>query len=324
MDGAVDVQLLRRDHTRLRKLVARVFTVRGIEALRPAVPSIVDALLDELEAEPPGAVVDLRARFGYRIPSYVICDLMGVPAERRAVIAEVMEAVMDTSLAPGEAAANTEAMVGAMAEPAAHKRENPGEDLTTRLLAIHDEDGARLAEHELVARLLLLVGAGSETAVSLIDCLTVNLLTHPEALAKVPAYPARWADAVEETLRHDPPIVFLPMRYAVEDIALPGGGVIAAGESIVLGFGAHGRDPAVHAAPDVWDLDRADKDHLAFGHGVHYCVGSPLARLEAEVALTGLFARFPDLMPAVEPGELVHQPSFIGYDYASVPVLPRP
>lgn len=312
------------DHTRLRKLVARVFTVRGIQALRPAITSIVDGLLDELEAEPPGAVVDLRARFGYRIPSQVICDLMGVPPGQRPVMARVMEGVIDTSLSPEEAADNTRTMVQAMLDLAAYKRDNPGDDLTSRLLAIRDEDDDRIKEHELVATLLLFVGAGSETAVSLIDNLTVNLLGHPESLATVLADPERWGDAIEETLRHDPPIVFLPLRYAVEDIELPGGEVIAAGDTIIMGFGGHGRDPGVHKDPEIWDLDREGKDHLVFGHGVHYCIGAPLARLEGEVAVSRLFARFPDLRLAAGPEGLTRHPSFIAYDYTSVPVVLRP
>ncbi|MEV0650447.1 cytochrome P450 [Phytomonospora sp. NPDC050363] len=306
------------DHTRLRKLISPAFTQRRVEALRPSVTAIVDGLLDALTTAPQGEPVDLRATFSYKIPITVICDLLGVPKEHRDLMAQVMEAAIDTSMSAEEAAANNYAMVKAIIDLIAAKREEPGDDMTTQLLDIHD-DGDRLTEQELVATLILMVGAGSETAVSLIDHSTVALLTHPEHLATTRAED-RWNDVIEESLRRDAPIMHIPARYALEDITLPDGTLIRTGELILIGFGAAGRDPSAHDRRDEWDLDRTDKAHLAFGHGIHYCMGAPLARLEATVALRRLFDRF-DVELAVEPSELRRQPSFIGNDYSAVPVL---
>ncbi|GIG70032.1 cytochrome P450 family protein [Phytomonospora endophytica] len=308
------------DHTRLRRMIAKAFTVRTIEAMRPAVETIVEGRLRALAETPPGDVVDLRRVFSYRIPITVICDLFGVPEDRRATMSRVFDASNDTSLTTEEANANSAEMIDEILALLDRKRTEPGDDLLTRLLGIHDEDGEALTADELVATFILIVGAGSETAVSLIDHAAVNLLTHPEALATVRRDPSRWNDVIDETLRLDSPVGYLPLRYAVEDITLPGGTVIGAGEPLIIGFLAHGRDPAVHADPGSWNLDRADTEHLAFGHGVHFCIGAPLARLEASIALSGLFSRFPGLRLAVEAGELRKLPSFISNDYAAVPV----
>ncbi|GLZ78915.1 cytochrome P450 [Actinorhabdospora filicis] len=307
------------DHTRLRRMVARAFTVRRIEAMRPAIEAVVASALDALAAAPPPA--DLRRSFSYRIPSTVIFDLFGVPEGLRATLSHVVDASNITSSSTEDADANGAALIAEMGALIEHKRADPGEDLTAQLLFVHDEDGGTLTPEELIATMILFIGAGSETAVALIDHAVVNLLTHPGALAGVRRDPARWDDVLDETLRLESPVGFLPLRYAVEDIELPSGTLIPAGDPIIIGFAAHGRDPRVHTLPDDWNLDRADKDHLAFGHGVHFCIGAPLARLEATLALTALFERFPGLRLAVDPGELRRLPSFTSNDYTEVPVL---
>lgn len=309
------------DHQRLRALVSRAFTPRRIEELRPAIQKLVDGLLDGLAATPPGTAVDLRPAFSYPIPSGVICDLFGVPDAQRPAMLRVIDRVLDTELSGEEHARVGQEMYGAMHALLAAKHAEPGDDMTSALLREQERDGDSLSDDEVVSTLILMIGAGSETAVALIDHLIHTLLTRPDVRAAVLADPSRWEDAVEETLRLHPPVMHLPLRYAAADLDLGEGVVIGRGELILIGFGAHGRDPGVHAAADTFDLDRADKQHLAFGHGVHYCLGAPLARLEALVAVPSLLARFPGLRAADGDGDLPRRASFIGNELASLPVL---
>ncbi len=313
------------DHKRLRSLVGKAFTPRRIEAMRPAVEAIVTALLDDLEALDPGEhpVVDLRARFSYPVPTRVICDLFGVPAEQRPEMLRVIDAVLDTSATTEQAMATRRDLFAAMHTLIESKRTARAEDMTALLLAAHEEDGDQLSEEELVSTLILMIGAGSETAVSLIDHAVEAMLTHPEQLATVLAEPDRWDDVIEESLRLHPPIMNMPLRYATADIDLGEGVVLRPGDLVLIGFGAHGRDPELHAERDAFDIDRADKQHLAFGHGIHFCLGAPLARLEGRIALTALFERFPGLSLACGPDDLRPQPSFIGNDYRELPVRLR-
>ncbi|MFD8335606.1 cytochrome P450 [Streptomyces solisilvae] len=307
------------DHTRLRKLISRAFSPRRLEALRPAITDITTALLDGLDRQPPGDLTDLRTAYSYRIPITVICDLMGVPLAERPRMQRVMDGAMDTGAAPEDAAANSAEMIKALRDHITYKKTRPGPDMATQLLHIHEEDGDRLSDAELLATFILLVGAGSETTVSLLDHTTVSLLSSPQQLAAVRSNPALWDDAIEESLRLNPPIMHMPMRYAAEDIDLDGV-TIRRGDLILIAFGAHGRDPAIHHNREAFQLDRQDKSHLAFGFGAHYCMGAPLARLEAAVALPALFDRYPNLTLAAAPDDLPRVASFIGNDYASVPV----
>ncbi|MBG0817558.1 cytochrome P450 [Planomonospora sp. ID82291] len=315
------------DHKRLKDLVARAFTARRIDAMRPAVEAIVTDLLDTLQAPRSGAPdrpVDLRAAFSYPLPTRVICDLFGVPDDQRPGMLRVIDAILDTSASPEQAARTHEDLFIAMNTLIATKRAAPGDDMTSLLLAAQEEDGDRLSEAELVSTLILMIGAGSETTVALIDHAVVELLSHPDQLAVALGDPARWDDVIEETLRKHPPIMHLPLRYATADIDLGEGVTLRAGDLVLIAFGAHGRDPEANPDPDRFDIDRADRQHLAFGYGIHYCLGAPLARLEARVALPALFTRFPGLRLAGERAALAPQPSFIGNDYREVPVLLGP
>ncbi|MEW9555600.1 cytochrome P450 [Nonomuraea sp. NPDC050783] len=308
------------DHKRLKDLVGRAFTGRRIDAMRPAIAAIVSSLLDELAGLPAGLPVDLRSRFTYRIPSRVICDLFGVPDGQRPAMLASIDAVLDHSLTPEQATVMQRDLYAAMHRLVGTKRKDPGDDLTSLLLATHQRDD-RLSMDELVSTLILMIGAGSETTVSLLDHAVVAMLTHPDQLGAVRAAPARWADVIEESLRLHSPVVHLPLRYATAEIDLGEGVVIGKGELILIGFGAHGRDPDVNPDPGRYDIDRRDRQHLAFGHGMHFCLGAPLARLEAGIALPALFARFPDLALARPAGSLPPQPSFIVDDVRDLPVI---
>lgn len=307
------------DHRRLRSLVSKAFTARRVAAMRPWIEEITNRLLDELDAaEQP---VDLREGFAYPIPIEVICQLFGVPAEARSRLRKVVDGVFDTTVTPEAAQANVVQLYGIMHELVAAKRENPGDDLTTGLIAVREDDGSKLEEAELVDTLILVISAGYETTVNLLDQAITALLTHPEQLDAVRAGTSSWTDVIEETLRWQAPVANLPLRYAVEDIDLGNGVVIGKGEPILAAYAAAGRDKAVHGeTADEFDITRADKTHLAFGHGVHYCLGSPLARMEAEIALPALFARFPKMELAVAAHELEPGQSFISNGHESLPV----
>ncbi len=311
------------EHRRLRNMIAPSFTPRRTEALRPRVQAIVDGLITDLESADPGEPVDLRAEFAYIIPNEVICELFGVPADMRAWTRRVMDAVLNTGASPEQARADYAEMWACMRALADIKRVRPGDDMTSDLIAARDGDFA-FDENQLISTLVLMIGAGSETAVNLIAKATHALLTHPDQLALVREGKASWDDVIEETLRLESPIMHMPLRYAVEDIDLDGV-TIRKGDAIILAFGAAGRDPALNGeSADAFDLTREEREHMAFGHGVHYCLGAPLARLEASIALPALFERFPDMRLAVEPAELVPQASFIANGHRSLPVHLKP
>ncbi|WP_435057704.1 cytochrome P450 family protein [Streptomyces sp. bgisy060] len=312
------------DHQRLRRLVDRAFTPARIEAMRPAIHAIVTDLLDHLQALDPTGPIDLREHFSYPIPTRVICDLFGVPDDQRPQMLRVIDSVLTTDVTAAEAETIKDALAAAMQALVDSKRHTPGEDMTSLLLATHEEDGDRLSHHELISTLILMIGAGSETAVALINAAVYELLHHPKQLHAVRADRTLWSDVIEEALRLHPPIMYLPLRYATADIDLGDGIVIRQGDAIIIGFGAHGRDPDIHQSPEAFRIDRADKQHLAFGYGIHYCLGARLARLEAEVALPALFQRFPQLALASDVTDLQPQRSFIGTDVTALPVELHP
>ncbi|GAA3934779.1 cytochrome P450 [Actinomadura viridis] len=305
------------DHRRLRSLVAKAFTARRVEALRPGIEKITNGLLDSLAASPDGRA-DLREGFAYPLPIEVICSLFGIPEDARPGLRRCVDGVFNTALTPEQAMANQHELYGILTELVAHKRREPGDDMASGLIAARDDDGSRLSEAEMVDTLILMISAGHETTVNLLDHAITALLTHPEQLAL--ARSGSWADAVEETLRWQAPVANLPLRYAVEDVEVDGV-VIPKGDAILAAYAAANRDPGLHGEDaDRFDISRLNKEHLAFGYGVHFCVGAPLARLEAEIALPALFERFPDLALAVDPGELRAVESFISNGHRSLPV----
>ena len=310
------------DHRRLRKLIAPAFTARRTEAILPRVESITQALLADLAAQPAGEPLDLRERFNHPLPMQVICELFGFPAGApRAELARLVAAIMDTTATPEQTAATAAGVFALLSELVADKRANPGEDLTSLLVSARDDEGQRMTEQELLDTLLLVIGAGHETTVDLLGNAVHALLTHPDQLQLVLSGQVSWKDVIEETLRWAPSIASLPLRFAVEDIDIPGGPTIRKGEAILPGYAAAGRDPAFHGdtAAD-FDIRRTDPEHLAFGHGVHHCLGAPLARMEARIALPALFARFPDIQLAVPADELEATGGFISGGLRSLPV----
>ncbi|MGW5659456.1 cytochrome P450 family protein [Streptomyces sp. NPDC003758] len=312
-------------HARLRRLVAAAFTVRRTEALRPRVEQLTGELLDELEALPDGEVVDLRDRFAKVLPMRVICELFGVAEETREPLCADLELVFGTAVPGAEMAAAQVRVFGMLGELVAGKRARPADDLTTALIEVRDSDDGRLSEQELLGTLYLMIAAGQETTCTLITNAVGALCAHPEQLAHVRQGRADWADVVAETLRTHAPAAYSPMRFAVEDIELDGV-LIRKGDPILVSFAGAASDPEAYG-DDVGVLDvlrSGRRDDLAFGHGVHRCLGAPLARLEATSALAALFTRFPDLEAAMPLDGIEPVRSFIVHGYGALPVVLRP
>ncbi|MDF9812231.1 cytochrome P450 [Streptomyces sp. SPB162] len=310
------------DHTRLRKLVAPSFTARRTEAMRARVEAITAELLDGLEAAgASGEPVDVRTGYAHPLPMQLICELFGVPDDLREDTGRLIAAIMDTSDPSPEHATFVQQQIGTVL-PAliGYKSGHPGDDMTTELIKVRDEEGDRLSDEELLYTLLLVIGAGFETTVNLIGNAVVALLSHPDQLAAVRAGEIGWDGVIDEVLRVAPSIASLPLRFAVSDITV-GDVTIPAGDAIVTTYAASGQDPE-HYGPDAAEFDAARKsdDHLAFGVGVHRCIGAPLARMEALTALPALFERFPDLQLAAKVEELRQVPSFIAYGWQEIPV----
>ena len=310
------------DHRRLRSLVSQVFTARRVEALRPRIEALTAGLLDDLEraARDGGGVADLREHFALPLPMGVVGELLGVGDEHRGRLHDLTNRIVSTVTAPERVVAANREVAALLAEVIAAHRRQPRDDLTSALIGAHDEDAGRLSEPELVGTLLLLIVAGHETTLNLITNAVRALFAHPEQLAPVLRGAVGWDEVVEETLRWDGPVNLFPFRYPTRDLAV-GGTLIPRGTPVLAGYGAAGRDQAAHGPDaDRFDVTRGATRHISLGHGAHYCLGAPLARLEAVVALRQLFARFPRLAPAVPDEELPRHPSFVGNSVRELPV----
>ncbi|WP_055690161.1 cytochrome P450 family protein [Streptomyces prasinus] len=307
------------DHRRLRTLVAQALTARRVERMRERITELTEGLLDQVAAAP-GGTVDLKALFAYPLPMYVVADLMGLAEERLPRLKELFEKFFSTQTPPEEVVATLTELAGIMTETVAHKRENPGDDLTSALIQA-SEDGDRLTDEEIVATLQLMVAAGHETTISLIVNAVVNLSLHPEQRELVLSGEADWSAVVEETLRYATPTSHVLVRFATEDVPV-GDKVLPAGEALIVSYAAIGRDEQAHGpSAGVFDITRESANrHISFGHGPHVCPGAALSRLEAGVALPALYARFPKLDLAVPADELRNKPVVTQNDLYELPV----
>jgi cytochrome P450 len=306
------------DHTRLRRLVSRAFTARRVATLRPRIAEIANALVDDLPAH---GVVDLMERYAFPLPVQVICELLGVPNADRGEFGRWSKVMTDDS-GHEETMQASASLANYLAELIEDKRTNPDGALLSALVEVSDDSGPgedRLSTSELVGMGVLLLIAGHETTVNLIGNAMLGLLTHAEQRAALQANPWLLPQAVEEFLRWDSPVTNAPFRFTTEPVEI-GGATIPAGQMVMLSLGAANRDEARFADAAELRLDREAGGHLAFGHGIHFCIGAPLARLEGEIAIGTLLARRPDLALAVDPVELTHRSSTLVRGLRTLPV----
>ena len=285
------------DHTRLRGLVVKAFTARRVEDMRPRVQEVVDQTLDAMVER---GQMDLIKDFAYRLPVTIICDMLGIPQEHREVFhtgsGDSVRILESVPLTPEEIkAGNARVQMAQMyfQQLFELRRREPGDDLTTQLVQA-EEDGNKLSNEELTANIMLLFIAGHETTINLIGNGLLALFRHPDQLALLKANPALITGAVEEFLRYDSSVQ-MSGRVALEDLELAGK-TIPKGESVLCLLGSANRDPAVYPDdPERLDITRQNIRPMSFGGGIHFCLGAQLARIEAEIAISTLLRRLPDL-----------------------------
>ncbi|WP_454852303.1 cytochrome P450 [Promicromonospora soli] len=346
------------DHRRLRRPMVAAFTSRRIRALRPQIERITAQVLARLEnAGRRGRMVDLRQELAFPVPIEVISALLGIPDNLRPQFRTCVDRIFDTTISSECAQANQVELGQVLQELVEFKKTHPGDDLTTDLLAdLHpsaapgDDSGAKngkrskrkknvepaagLTDREVLGTIRLVITAGFETTVNLIDQAITLLLTHPQWLGAVQADRITWAAVVEEALRYESPVACAPLRYARTDLRIrlndqdgvdggenqDGTVLIPEGDAVLMFVGAAGRDPLTHDEPGVFDPTRQDMEHLAFGWGPHHCVGATLAIEEALITLRDFFARFPGIRLAVDVADLGANRGFITNGHARLPV----
>ncbi|MGF1238731.1 cytochrome P450 family protein [Streptomyces sp. 2-6] len=302
-------------HTLLRRLVAKDFTPGRVEALRPRMHRVVDELVDAML---PLGRVDLVEAFALPVPLAVICELLGVPASDRKTFHDWYLSSTDFTR-PEIAGAAAQAMTQYFADLIAAKRDEPGDDLLSALVGGPHEGGDKLSCEEMLGMAFLLLVAGYETAANLLSSGTLALLRHPGQLAALRADWSLLGNAVEEMLRYDGPVETTAFRYAKDEVRI-GGSVIAPGESIAVVLAAASRDPGRFADPDRFDIRRNARGHMAFGYGVHHCLGAPLARMQGAIAFRTLLERCPRLALDIDEADLVWRPSLMLRGLHQLPV----
>ncbi|KAB1927977.1 cytochrome P450 [Micromonospora sp. ALFpr18c] len=300
------------DHTRYRKLLTSHFTARKINLLAPRVEEIVTHYLDEMEkAGPP---VDLLEAFAMPVPSLVICELLGVPYEERAQFQTRSAVMVNMTSTPEETAAAFGGLHQFVHEIVLAKRAAPTQDLLGQLAA-----GDELTDEELTTIGLNLLFAGHGLTANMLALGAFALIDAPEQLAALHADPALIDGAVEELLRFLTIVHVGPTRTALADIEL-GGQVVRAGETVTLSLPAANRDPAHYEDPDILDISRGSRQHLALGHGLHQCLGQELARMQMRIAYPALFGRFPDIRLAVPREQIPMRDQMAFYGVLALPV----
>jgi cytochrome P450 len=312
------------DHTRLRRLVSRAFVPSRVAALEPAIRAIAGNLLDELDDAGPGATVDLIEGYAHPLPFRVIGELLGIPAADRPDLHAWFQVLL-TGWAgdpPAEAVEASGKIVAYLRELVGTKRQSPADDLVSVLVAAEDD---ALTTQELLSTLFQLVVAGHDTTASLIGNGMVALLDHPGQLQALLADLGRLPATIDELIRFTAPVPHATFRVTTEPVTVDGV-EIPAHEQVLVCLGSANRDPERFPAPDVLDIGRGDGPNLGFGHGVHYCLGAPLARLEARVAFEALLGRHPGLRLAIDRDTLAwtHGDGLVLRGLVSLPVVLGP
>jgi cytochrome P450 PksS len=291
------------DHTRLRSLVSKAFTPRRVEQLRPRIQEIAYELLDVMEGS---STVDLIDSYAFPLPIQVITEMLGVPSEDR----DNFRLWSNTIISGGDHMNTGQDLIEAaqgfydyLVKLLAERQSNPTGDMLSDLLAV-EEQGQHLSQDELISMVWLLILAGHETTVNLIGNGMLALLQNPEQMTKLKQDPSLITQAVEEFLRYEGPVETSTSRFASEDIEL-GGQLIAKGEMVLLFINSADHDPDQFAEPDKLDITRTNSKHVAFGYGIHFCLGAPLARLEGQIAINALLERKPNIHLATDASNLI-------------------
>ncbi|MFV2011050.1 MULTISPECIES: cytochrome P450 family protein [unclassified Micromonospora] len=302
------------DHTRLRRLIHAAFTARRVAAMRPMVDRITTSLLDDIAGR---RTVDLVKDFAFPLPMLIICELLGFPAEDRAAYRAWSTAILTHSDDPADFTTALGEMTDYIGGQLRHRGAHPGDDILTGLLAARD--AGELTDDEIVGMVFLLLIGGHETTVNLLGTATLALLRHPDQLrwllANRPALPA----TIDEFLRYESPVSMATLRFTTEQVDIDGVR-IPAGELVLVSLGGANRDPDRFPDPDRLILDRGDSGHLAFGHGLHRCLGAFLGKLEGELALGALLDRYPGLSLAADEHELPWRNTIMLRGLESLPV----
>ncbi len=306
------------DHTRLRSLVHKAFTPRMMRELGGRIQEIADGLIDNMQGK---SQIDLMADFTIPLPITVIAEMLGIPASDQAKFREWTQIIV---VEGSRGTAGERAGVAALEfimyfhQLFEERRVNLGDDLISGLLQV-EEAGDKLSSEEMISMVFLLLVAGHETTVNLLANGALDLLTHPDQLQKLRENPALIDNAVEEILRYNGPLGSTTMRWALEDVEIHGQ-VIPAGDMVLASLLGADRDPEIFENPNVFDITRNPNPHIAFGNGIHYCLGAPLARIEGVISFNTILKRLPNLSLAVKPEELIWNESILLHSMKALPV----
>ncbi|WP_326767595.1 cytochrome P450 [Streptomyces sp. NBC_01591] len=305
------------DHPRLRSVLARFFTKKRIEGMRPRIETLADGLLDQLAERAGDGPVDLVRDFAWKLPLAVVCELLGVPAEDHELFGYGTDASRDQG-ATGDYAAGAVVAVERLRALIGEKRANPADDAFTSFVRALDA-GEFLDEDEVIAQAMLFVVAGHETTVDLLGNGVHALLSNPDQLKQLTADPSLLPNAVEEVLRYYPPTDIVTPQYTAEPIRF-GDVEVDRHQIVILSRASANRDPERYPDPERFDITRNTAGHLAFGHGAHYCVGGMVARIEGQTVFGRIFDRFPELRHATAPEEVRWKSNPVARGLVSLPV----